>query len=53
MQASARTIIFEVWLNGRARRLGRWGWRFDSSHLDEVHRAPRARPASVCLSWQR
>lgn len=29
--------LFEVWLNGRARRLGRWDWRFDSSHLDDVH----------------
>ena len=31
----------------RARRLGRWDWRFESSHLDELQGRPR-RPAGDC-----
>ena len=34
--------FFEVWPNGKARRLGRWDWRFDSSHLDEKHGYPES-----------
>ena len=38
-------LLLEVWPNGRVRRLGRWDWRFDSSHLDDNYGHPRARPA--------
>lgn len=42
------SLIFEVWPNGKARRLGRWDWRFDSSHLDDGH--GRREPCQAIVS---